>query len=63
MSYTYDFYVGQVYSTAPFPRPEMCRDSVAELAESNPNLASFDVSSILDPSFVQSGVDRGLAKP
>jgi ABC-type nitrate/sulfonate/bicarbonate transport system substrate-binding protein len=63
MSYTYDFYVGQVYPNAPFPRPEMFQDSVAELAKSNPNLASFDVSSILDPSFVQSAVDRGLVKP
>lgn len=63
MSYTYDFYVGQVYPMAPFPRPEMFRDSVAELAKSNPNLASFDVNAILDPSFVQSAVDRGLAKP
>jgi NitT/TauT family transport system substrate-binding protein len=63
MSYTYDFYVGQVYPNAPFPRPEMFQDSVAELAKSNPNLASFNVSSILDPSFVQSAVDRGLVKP
>jgi NitT/TauT family transport system substrate-binding protein len=63
MSYTYDFYVGQVYPNAPFPRPDMFQDSVAELAKSNPNLANFDVSSILDPSFVQSAVDRGLVKP
>jgi NitT/TauT family transport system substrate-binding protein len=63
MSYTYDFYVGQVYPRAPYPRPEMFRDSLAELAKSNPNLANFDVATILDPSFVQNAVDRGLVKP
>jgi NitT/TauT family transport system substrate-binding protein len=63
MSYTYDFYVGQVYPRAPFPEAAMFQDSVAELAKSNPNLAGFDVNRILDRSFVQNAVDRGLASP
>ena len=62
MSAAYDFYVNDVYPTAPFPAPEMFADSLAELAKKNPALKNFDVSKILDRSFVQSAVDRGLTK-
>ncbi|MFI5266096.1 MAG: hypothetical protein ACHQ7M_01830, partial [Chloroflexota bacterium] len=62
MSNAYDFYVGQVYPTAPFPKPEMFQDSIGELSKTVPAVRNFDVSKILDPSFVQSAVDRGLAK-
>jgi NitT/TauT family transport system substrate-binding protein len=60
MSYAYDFYVGQVYPTAPFPKPEMFQDSVAELAKTNDKVKNVDMAKLLDPSFVQSAVDRGL---
>ncbi|MFI5268402.1 MAG: ABC transporter substrate-binding protein [Chloroflexota bacterium] len=62
MNNAYDFYVGQVYQPAPFPKPEMFQDSIAELSKTVPALKNYDVTKILDPSFVQNAVDRGLAK-
>src|SRR5579883_1881720 len=62
LSYAYDFYVGQVYPVAPFPKPEMFQDSIDELAKTNEKIKGFDAAKVIDPSFVQSAVDRGLAK-
>jgi NitT/TauT family transport system substrate-binding protein len=62
MSAAYDFYVNDVYPTAPYPTPEQFADSITELSKKNPALKNFDVSKILDRSFVQSAVDRGLTK-
>jgi NitT/TauT family transport system substrate-binding protein len=62
MEAAYDFYVGDVYPVAPFPKPEQFADSVAELAKKNPKIKDVDINKVLDPSFVQSAVDRGLTK-
>lgn len=62
MSAAYDFYVNDVYPVAPFPAPEQFADSVTILAKQNPAMKNFDVGKVLDRSFVQSAVDRGLAK-
>jgi NitT/TauT family transport system substrate-binding protein len=57
---TYDFYAGEVLPSLPYPKPEQFNDTLTLLAESNPKLQGFDVSKLLDPSFVQSAADRGL---
>jgi NitT/TauT family transport system substrate-binding protein len=58
---TYDFFVGQVTPTYPVPRPELFADSIAQLSSSNPRIKDFDLNKVLDPSFVQSAMDRKLA--
>jgi NitT/TauT family transport system substrate-binding protein len=63
MGGAYDFYVNQVYQPAPFPKADMFQDSIGELSKTVPALKGYDVNKILDPSFVQNAVDRGLAKP
>ena len=63
MAKTYDFYAQLVTTAQPFPRPEMFADSQATLGGTNPAVKSYDVSKMLDTSFVQSAVDRGLDKP
>jgi ABC-type nitrate/sulfonate/bicarbonate transport system substrate-binding protein len=57
---TYDYFSQHVVAALPFPRPEQFADAAAELGENNPNIRSFDVARMLDPSFVQSAADRGL---
>jgi NitT/TauT family transport system substrate-binding protein len=62
MSATYDFYAQLVTATQPFAKPEMFADSQATLGASNAAVKAFDISKMLDTSFVQSAVDRGLDK-
>jgi len=59
---TYDHYVVTVIPSAPFVRAEQFADAIATLGKLNPNVASFDVKKILDESFVQSAIDRGIDK-
>ena len=59
---TYDYFVGGVYPVLPYPRAEQFTDAQAILAQKNEKLRGFDVSKILDPSFVKSAEDRGLHK-
>jgi NitT/TauT family transport system substrate-binding protein len=58
---TYDFFVEQVTPAYPVPRPELFADSVAQLSTSNERVKDFDISKVLDTSFVQSAMDRKLA--
>lgn len=62
-AYNY-FYQGNdpVIPSQPFPRPDQFNDSVSQLAQANPSVSSYDLSQLLDTSFVQSAVDRGLDK-
>jgi len=59
---TYDHYVVTVIPSAPFVRAEQFADAIATLGKLNPKVASFDVKKILDESFVQSAIDRGIDK-
>lgn len=61
----YNYYFGAadpVIPNQPLPRPDQFTDSQTQLASTNANIASFDLSQLLDPSFVQSAIDRGLDK-
>jgi ABC-type nitrate/sulfonate/bicarbonate transport system substrate-binding protein len=60
---TYDFFVGQVTPQYPIPRPEQFTDAVAQLAASNPKIQEFNVAGLLDPSLVQSAMDRQVGGP
>ena len=57
---TYDFFVGQVTPTYPVTSVAQFADVVAQLSPSNEKIKDFDISSILDTSFVQSAMDRKL---
>jgi NitT/TauT family transport system substrate-binding protein len=58
----YDFYNNGVFPPLPYPKVENFKDSIQLVGEQNPKVLTFDVSKILDPSFVQSAADRGLDK-
>lgn len=62
MAATYDFYAQLVTATQPFPKPDMFADAQAILGAKSDKVKSYDVSKMLDTSFVQSAVDRGLDK-
>ncbi len=62
MAATYDFYAVLVTATQPFVKPEMFADSQATLGATNGKVKSYDVPKMLDPSFVQNAVNRGLDK-
>jgi NitT/TauT family transport system substrate-binding protein len=62
MAATYDFYAQLVTATQPFPRPEMFADAQTILGAKSDKVKSYDVTKMLDTSFVQSAVDRGLDK-
>jgi len=62
MGATYDFYAQLVTANQPFSRPEMFADSQITLGATNAAVKSYDIAKMLDTSFVQSAVDRGLDK-
>jgi NitT/TauT family transport system substrate-binding protein len=62
MAATYDFYAVLVTATQPFVRPEMFADAQATLGAKNDKVKNYDVTKMLDTTFVQSAVDRGLDK-
>lgn len=61
MNATYDFFTKEVTPAQPFPRPDQFTDAINALAPKNPKVKTIDVNKLLDPSFVQNAVDRGLA--
>ncbi len=62
MGVAYDFFVNEVYQSLPYPAVEQFGESLRELSKTNAKLKDFDVTKILDPSFIKSAADRGLAK-
>lgn len=62
MSATYDYYVGKVIPALPYARPDQFTDAAAQLGKKNEKVRTFDVSRLLDDSFVKSAESRGLAK-
>jgi NitT/TauT family transport system substrate-binding protein len=57
---TYDFFVNNVTPAYPMPRVDLFKDSVDQLSASNDKVKDFDISKVLDTSFVQSAMDRKL---
>ena len=62
MGSAYDFYTNEVIPAQPFPRPELFGDAITALAARNDKVKGFDASKIVDQSFVQKAIDRGLDK-
>jgi ABC-type nitrate/sulfonate/bicarbonate transport system substrate-binding protein len=57
---TYDYYTTKIFPAVPTPKPELFHDAIEQLAAQNKAIANFDASTIIDGSFLQSAVDRGL---
>ena len=62
MTATYDFYALTVTPSQPFAKPEMYVDAQATLGAGDAKVKAFDISKLLDSTFVQSAIDRGLDK-
>ena len=57
---TYSFYVNEVFTSYPAPSPAQYQATVDNLKAKNPKLASFDVSKVLDASFVKTAQSKKL---
>jgi ABC-type nitrate/sulfonate/bicarbonate transport system substrate-binding protein len=55
---TYDFFVGSVIPQYPVINREQFTDSIAHLSATNEKVKTFDVSTVIDNSLVQSAIDR-----
>jgi ABC-type nitrate/sulfonate/bicarbonate transport system substrate-binding protein len=55
---TYDFYTREIFPQYPLSKPEQYQAAIDVLKPKNPRLADFNVSKILDTSFVKSAQDR-----
>lgn len=60
MEFAYEYATKEAIASQPFPKPDQFTDSISTLSKTNPKLATFDVKGVLDPSFVQSAIDRHL---
>lgn len=58
----YDDYMAKTYTPTPLPRPELWADAISVLGPKNEKLKNYDINKLVDPSFVQSAIDRGLNK-
>jgi ABC-type nitrate/sulfonate/bicarbonate transport system substrate-binding protein len=63
MRETYDFWVNKILKLPPSIAPDQFADTIKALAKNNPKVTNVDVKSMIDPSFVQNAVARGLAAP
>jgi NitT/TauT family transport system substrate-binding protein len=60
MNATYDFYAVEVIASDPTPRPEGLTDAIAILSLKNEKIRGVDPNSVIDPSYVQSALQRGV---
>ncbi len=58
---TYD-YAMEIFPSLPYARAEQMADSVRVLGANNEKVKSYDLSKMLDESFVKSAAERGLDK-
>ncbi|HVA25255.1 MAG TPA: ABC transporter substrate-binding protein [Chloroflexota bacterium] len=62
MTKTYDFFANEVFATQPFPKPDAFADIKQYLSDKQPKIKNLNLNTLLDPSLVQSAVDRGVDK-
>ena len=63
LSLTYDNAVKNLFPSVPNVTKEQLADSVEVLSVKNPKVRDYDVSRMLDNSFIKCAADRGLAGP
>jgi ABC-type nitrate/sulfonate/bicarbonate transport system substrate-binding protein len=62
LNVAYDYFTEKIIVDQPYPRAEHFADAVAQLAETNPAVRDFNMAGLLDASFVQSAVERGVGR-
>jgi NitT/TauT family transport system substrate-binding protein len=62
LSRTYDFYAGEVVQSLPYPNPAMFSDAQRILGAKDSKVRSYQVSKLLDSSFLNDAARRGLGK-
>ncbi|HYY53885.1 MAG TPA: ABC transporter substrate-binding protein [Candidatus Dormibacteraeota bacterium] len=62
MTEAYEFFSGRVASQPPLASPANFKDAQETLGAKDPKVKAFDVSKMIDNSFVQNALDRGLDK-
>ena len=61
IDYIYEYF-SRIFLSEPLPKPELFKDMVDSLAESNEKVRGFDISKLIDSSYVESSLSRGLNK-
>jgi ABC-type nitrate/sulfonate/bicarbonate transport system substrate-binding protein len=62
MNLTYDYYLNEVFPALPEPKAELFADALEQLSTTNDKIKGFDISKLIDPSFVSDAKSRGLGK-
>jgi ABC-type nitrate/sulfonate/bicarbonate transport system substrate-binding protein len=62
LSEIYDYFTRRAVPSQPVPRPEIFTDMVASLGQSSERIRNLDINTMLEPSFAQSAIERGLDK-
>jgi len=62
MNLTYDYYLQEVFPVVPDPKPELFADALDQLSKTNDKIKNFDLTKLIDPSFVNDARARGLGK-
>ena len=60
---TYAYWINEVVTEPPSLTPDQFGDTVRALAPNNPRVKDVDLNRLLDPSFIQNAVNKGLATP
>jgi len=61
MRQTYDYWVNKILKQPPAVTPEQFADTIDSLAKNTPKVKDIDIRRMIDPSYVQTAVDKGLA--
>ena len=62
ISETYAYWLNEVVTEPPSLTPDQFGDTVRALAPNNPRVKDVDLNRLIDPSFVQNAVSKGLAQ-
>jgi len=59
----YDYYVRDgIWPAVPAATPELFNDAKDVIGKTNATMRDYDLTKLIDPSFVKSAADRGLTK-
>jgi NitT/TauT family transport system substrate-binding protein len=61
MRETYDYWINKVTKEPPALTPDQLADTISALAANNPKVNDVDLSKLIDPSYIQNAVNKGLA--
>ena len=61
MRQTYDFWINKILKQPPTLSPDQFADTLASLEKNNPKVKGIDITKMIDGSYLQNAVDKGLA--